>query len=1039
MHNLPGIIAAVFPSVSDAPIRLQGKAINHVFESPDEIVASIKNYYVNETLKQVYKIIGSLDFVGNPTILFSSFASGVRDLVFAPTAAFLKSPTNVRKIGIGVGKGTLSLFSHSASGIFGFSARLWATAGQTVAILSLDSEYRQWHRDRIVNEAVNLNRIWKRRGLQSIQEIMLRPVVDIILGVTTGATGFITAPYKGAKMGGRRGFLHGVAIGTIGLVAKPVVGVFDAFTHASQTIHDVAKSVNIMERRYQPAVKLRLPYVFGPMNILTPFDAVSSLSQYLLSIYPPMTKLKRRVHKGKEVHVHTEVLSMEPGVETYVIVTTIRAILIKLRRDNIKTLSPLFGWEVDLSSSAKVSSSLSDHGHNGVALTITKRAPKKAKKTKNNRQRELSKHENAKMCENTTISNAISGLNASCTASVESSALSCDDDVDDDELGETGGVDRKLPQSTPEDQVKLKSSQVDSLSEGNGATEYHYKETTEQGELLEWFTVLAEYQHREQLSRLHNAISCIVGDYDAILLDRQQLGPCSSHVKGTTSFGVFNFESGLPDSQAEHVFNSELVDDLEFLPWMQQTLYFQVKAVPLSRRKDFLTRIRRNWGYSKDLEASVALGGPAWLIEARARAMHVPRNRPNNKSRLCVEPVVPFVLNAEIQEESVNNEDAMEFMNRPKEDTGSCTIDNSRQENTKHSSWEDMQRQSEFTEKTSATQIDSDNRNKYDNSRNEERVQINDEDDYMSGGETEYESESLVKVRDYRKNMQRRGDSDVFFSVRNLGATTLLDDESEDENDVDSEEKELIDSNGKISGRGIKTSPIVVSDPSSNQKGFLRLVDTIARNEVNPEEEITEGNLSSSDRGDVSQSRRISSLHPNPNKMSVPITQPHSRSALQSTEMSETSDVTSRIDRLEAVMEQLVLLNATQLQQKQASMESQSNTSNVNEISNRLKNELMEIREKIENRAKEDEALRTEISMLRDQLTEHRQRHNVPETKSKDKFSVKERSISSSRVRKFPVPEIRLKTMLPRRLSNENREAVQALSKNFSRNKRNNG
>ena len=50
--QLPGIIAAVFPSVSDASIRLQGKAIEHVFESPNEIFSSIKNFYVNETLSQ---------------------------------------------------------------------------------------------------------------------------------------------------------------------------------------------------------------------------------------------------------------------------------------------------------------------------------------------------------------------------------------------------------------------------------------------------------------------------------------------------------------------------------------------------------------------------------------------------------------------------------------------------------------------------------------------------------------------------------------------------------------------------------------------------------------------------------------------------------------------------------------------------------------------------------------------------------------------------------------------------------------------------
>ena len=77
--------------------------MEHVFESPAKIISSLKSYYTNETLKQIYKIIGSLDFVGNPTILLSSFMSGVKDLVAAPTAAFMKSPANVKNVGIGVG------------------------------------------------------------------------------------------------------------------------------------------------------------------------------------------------------------------------------------------------------------------------------------------------------------------------------------------------------------------------------------------------------------------------------------------------------------------------------------------------------------------------------------------------------------------------------------------------------------------------------------------------------------------------------------------------------------------------------------------------------------------------------------------------------------------------------------------------------------------------------------------------------------------------------------------------------------------------
>lgn len=315
-HNLPGIIASVFPSVSDASIRLQGKLIQHVFESPVEIISSLKSYYTNETLKHIYKIIGSLDFVGNPTILLSSFMSGVKDLVSAPTASInssLSASSNVKQVGIGVGKGTLSLFSHSASGFFGFTARLCSQAGQATAFFSLDPEYRQWHRERIVNEATNLERVWKRRGIQNAGEMFIRPVTDVFFGISLGVTGVVMSPYRGARKDGTRGFFVGTGVGLAGLFTKPIVGVFDALTHGSQSVHDIAKSVNFLERRFHPVQKLRLPYVFGLMNILPPFNAISSRSIYLLDMFPPKKKLKRRLNKGRELHIHSEVLLMEPG------------------------------------------------------------------------------------------------------------------------------------------------------------------------------------------------------------------------------------------------------------------------------------------------------------------------------------------------------------------------------------------------------------------------------------------------------------------------------------------------------------------------------------------------------------------------------------------------------------------------------------------------------------------------------------------------------------------------------------------------------
>jgi hypothetical protein len=551
-QNMSGLIASLFPTVSDAPIRLQGKALNHVFESPSEIFQSIKKYYVNETLKQIYKIIGSLDFVGNPTMLFTSFVSGVRDLFVVPSAAFLASPTDASRVGLSVAQGALSLLSHSTSGFFGFATKVSAAAGQAVAILSLDSEFRIWHKDKVVTEATNLNRVWKKRGVQSVGAMMARPFGDIVIGVTTGVSGVFMSPYKGYQRGGKIGFLKGVAIGTVGVFAKPTVGVLDAFVHFSASVHDIAKSANVLDKRYQPAVKLRLPYTFGIMNILAPFDASSARAVFLLKLFPIKKQRRSSSRAFVETLVHVEVLP-NAGIDTYAIATTHRVVLIKLKKEASGALTPSFCWEVGLGGDAVISSRVSDHGHNGVALTITI----------------------TKRADNDDIVSVLP-------------VPTYDASQDTDQEIEISPHELHLP----------------AVGFNNLGEQYdHGVSRGQEGELLEWFTILAEYQYRRQLARLSNAISCLVGDFDAIIYDPSLGHPGST--EGFTLFGMFHFAPKGQEEEAEAK-QSALSVLLEYLPWADLSAARKlVDELPEHER------------------------GPEWLIEARAAAVSVDRRFPS--------------------------------------------------------------------------------------------------------------------------------------------------------------------------------------------------------------------------------------------------------------------------------------------------------------------------------------------------------------------------------------------------------------------------
>ena len=899
-YNLPGIIATVFPSVSDAPIRLHGKAIDHVFESPEEIFSSVKNFYVNETLKQVYKIIGSLDFVGNPTILFSSFVSGVRDLVVAPTTAFLNSPTNVNQVGIGVAKGALSLFSHSASGIFGFAAKMSATAGQAAAILSLDKEFSQWHRERIVSEATNLNRVWKRRGVQSASEMLTRPVGDILRGVILGASGLFVSPYKGFRERGSCGLVQGVAIGTAGVVAKPLVGVLDAITHFSATVHDIAKIVNVLERRYQPAVKLRLPYVFGPMNILSPFDPVVARSVLLLRAFPQKGKhIKQQGHRATEVHVHSEVLHMEPGVETYAIATNIRVVLIKVKKENNGTLSHHFGWEVDLSGEAIVSSRLSDHGHNGVSLTIMKRVlHNKADSLRDSKttQKGLSKLF-LERPQNTTLKEKT--LVLSSAVSLDSNYGDSDDDV--------GGFEDRGPDKFEPSHVTVDNPLSEFEAE---AADNDPDEMNKRSGISELFTVLAEYQHRRQLTSLHNAICCIVGDFNAIVQDNGR--DFERNREGVTNFGLFGFESEVQDERNAYASNAELVAFLENLPWMHEKVFERTDGMSRTQQREYISKLRQNWVFSRDLEASMEQGGPGWLIDARAKAMFVSSEATTVPGLL--DPTDPFVQRAKLElgQGHVNSEQANELVHSQDEEQQvllEADVEDKVEENDNGSV-----RRNPTGKFGSETQ--SENTCTQSGSRSQ----------HLSGDHASHtQNEESIPKDDSAKDVFHVTDIQIPNPPEHSGANDSI----------------VSDKNRNTSARASSTPQSGVDFAGSKSPEGTTFSDFIARS------------FSTS----------------------------HDFTPDVAAESSQSPPLSSRIDRMESLMEQLLMINSHQIQKQLFVPEeglSDGNSVGTSIIADSLINDLADLRAEVKARKKEDDALRTEISVLRKQLAERRDL-NMPE------------------------------------------------------------
>jgi len=630
-RNLPNLISTVFPAITGAPIRLQGKTLEHVFEGGSEIVTSLRNYYVNEILRQIYKIIGSLDFVGNPTMVVSSFLTGVRDFFIQPTREFSKDPS---RIGVGVAKGTLSLISHSASGIFGFASKMSATAGQAAAQLSFDDYYKQWHEEHAVSEDRYKG---NRKTRQIVADGIIRPAQDVVFGFLFAASGVMVEPYRGFKKKRLVGFGKGVAIGTVGVVTKPLVGIFDGFAHFTEAIHDLAKDINVLEKKFQPAEKRRLPYVFGTKDLLISFDLVSARSMQLLKQFP------LRPESGSEVLVNAEVLHMEPGIDLYIVVSTKRTVLFKSRFEGSGQIVPSLLWQMVRESGVEIKSSIESRGHNGIALYVT------SLEQGNGAGRRLESELNIENDDISAIPDYSPNIevNEATSPPLRRNFSINSFGMNEWDLGDGLGTEDADHSRANLDadrsffvaaNANVKSA-AKAIVQGAGAMvplpRNHFSplargSSSNRGKIFDQHIVLGEFQHRQALIRVHNAISCLAGRFDLIMWEGG-VGVEGS-AEGYTSFGHLIFENKTSDTQEATDGTGRADDDfpqsLEETGWLHD-----VDAVSLedgAKKHPAVTKIvsRNEWLYADELDSSRKEGGPPWLIQARARSVFVPPSPP---------------------------------------------------------------------------------------------------------------------------------------------------------------------------------------------------------------------------------------------------------------------------------------------------------------------------------------------------------------------------------------------------------------------------
>lgn len=98
-------------NINDAPVELNALGIKDMRLTQPELLNRIMYHYRQDVLRQLYRILGSADFIGNPVGLFTNVSSGVADIFYEPFNGVVMHGN--KELGIGIAKVRLLLFIPS--------------------------------------------------------------------------------------------------------------------------------------------------------------------------------------------------------------------------------------------------------------------------------------------------------------------------------------------------------------------------------------------------------------------------------------------------------------------------------------------------------------------------------------------------------------------------------------------------------------------------------------------------------------------------------------------------------------------------------------------------------------------------------------------------------------------------------------------------------------------------------------------------------------------------------------------------------------
>ncbi|CAG9332100.1 unnamed protein product [Blepharisma stoltei] len=254
-----GRYGAAFPNISESPLRFRELIIKESFQTMTNLTWQIISNYIRQGLFQFYKILGSVDLLGNPIGLIDKLGTGVFEFLNEPVKGALKGP---KSFALGLEKGVRSLIGNVIAGGFGSVTKLTGGLYELVKEVNQDEGAEALYQ----SDSAALN--------------VYSGVKGGVVEIAQGFTGIFTKPWKGARKSGVTGFFKGIGSGLLGVATAPLLAALRLGTGIAAGI--TSAGTLLANGKVDPKGRVRFPRHFNAKYVLVPYNHEIAEAQELL-------------------------------------------------------------------------------------------------------------------------------------------------------------------------------------------------------------------------------------------------------------------------------------------------------------------------------------------------------------------------------------------------------------------------------------------------------------------------------------------------------------------------------------------------------------------------------------------------------------------------------------------------------------------------------------------------------------------------------------------------------------------------------------